>query len=98
MRSAFPPHSSVSPFDWPTLLGHIGAAAIIIAYFLNQSGRLASDDWRFPAANLLGSALVLVSLMTNLNVPSVVIEVFWSSISIYGMWRTLRLKGSAHRP
>ena len=76
------------------VLGYVGAGLIIVAYFLNQNGRLASDDWRFPALNLGGSAVVLVSLMTNLNLPSVVIEVFWLSISVYGIWRIRRLRRS----
>ena len=77
-------------FDAPSALGYVGAGLIILAYLLNQNGRLASTDWRFPATNLLGSALVLVSLTTNLNLPSVVIEVFWASISVYGIWRSRR--------
>ncbi len=64
------------------LVGYLGAATVIGAYFLNQKGRLGSGDWRFPAMNLLGSALVLVSLLFHPNLPSVVIEVFWSAISV----------------
>ncbi len=79
-------------FGATDVLGYIGAGLIILAYFLNQNGRLASEDWRFPALNLAGSVLVLVSLTTNLNLPSVVIEVFWLSISVYGIWRIRRLR------
>lgn len=45
------------------LVGYLGAAVVILGYFLNQRGRLSSEDWRFPAMNLLGSALVMVSLL-----------------------------------
>lgn len=72
-----------------TLIGYLGAAVVILAYFLNQSGLLNSDHWRFPASNLLGSALVMVSLLYHTNPPSIVIEVFWSSISIYGIWKNI---------
>ncbi|MGH7039157.1 MAG: CBU_0592 family membrane protein, partial [Stellaceae bacterium] len=44
------------------LAGFAGAAIIIIAYLANQRGRLRSDDWRYPLANLIGAALILVSL------------------------------------
>jgi len=84
----------LNAFDVPSALGYVGAGLIILAYFLNQNGQLASADWRFPAMNLAGSALVLVSLTTNLNWPSVVIEVFWASISVYGIWKARALKGS----
>ena len=79
----------------PTLVGYGGAAVVILGYFLNQRGRLPSEDWRFPAVNLLGSALVLVSLLYHPNLPSVVSEVFWSSISIYGLRKNLRAKREA---
>lgn len=81
------------------IVGFAGAALVILAYFLNQSGRLPSESWRFPAVNLLGSALVLVSLFYHPNAPSVVIEVFWSSISIYGLRKNLRTgRGSGGPP
>ena len=70
-----------------TLAGFAGAALVILAYLANQMGRLPSDDWRFPGANLAGSALILISLYSAWNWPSVVIELFWAGISIYGLAR-----------
>lgn len=73
-------------------VGYFGAAIIGLSYFLNQRGLLASEDWRFPAINLAGSLLIVTSLWFHPNTPSVVIEVFWSSISLYGVQRNLRLR------
>ena len=81
--------------DGADLVGCLGAACLLVAYFLNQAGRLKSEDWRFPAVNLAGSALVVVSLYYHFNLPSVVIEVFWSSISLYGIRRNLRARRRA---
>lgn len=75
--------------DW---VGYVGAALIVFAYFLNQRGRLASADWRFPATNLLGSLLITVSLIVHPNLPSLMIEVFWSLISGYGILRSVRAR------
>jgi hypothetical protein len=76
----------IAPYD---LLGLAGAAIAIVAYFCNQQGWLASADWRFPFANLLAALLILVSLWFRWNDPSVVIEVFWAAISIWGLVRVL---------
>jgi hypothetical protein len=73
--------------DLYTIAGFVGAGIVLVAYFANQSGRLASSDWRFPAANLAGSVLILASLMVQWNFPSVVIEGFWVAISLYGLLR-----------
>jgi len=70
-------------------IGFVGAAAIVAAYFANQQRWLRSEDWRYPFANLVGAALILVSLFFEWNFPSVVIEIFWVTISLYGMAKSL---------
>ena len=72
-----------------TLAGLIGTALLIVAYFANQIGRLRSDDWRFPFSNLVGSCLIMSSLLVAWNLPSVVIEAFWIAISLYGLSRAV---------
>jgi hypothetical protein len=69
--------------------GFMGAAIIVITYFAMQQRWLDALDWRFPAANLLGSLLILVSLWFEWNFPSVVIEIFWALISLMGLARSL---------
>ena len=78
----------------PSLIGYIGAGIIAVTYFLNQRRTLSSEHWQFPALNLLGSLLVLLSLYYQPNAPSVAIEIFWSSISLYGIQQNLRQRGS----
>ena len=67
------------------LIGFVGAALMIGVYFANQQRWLSSEDWRYPAANLAGAILILVSLMFAWNFPSFVIEVFWALISLWGL-------------
>lgn len=73
----------------PNMAGFLGAAIIVIAYFAMQQRWLSALDWRFPAANLLGALLILVSLWFEWNFPSVVIEIFWALISLMGLMRSL---------
>ncbi len=70
-----------------TAAGILGAALVVVAYFANQQGWLASEDWRFPAANFVGACLILVSLSIDWNLPAAVIEGFWAAISVYGLVR-----------
>jgi hypothetical protein len=71
------------------LAGFLGAAIIVVAYLAMQQRWLNALDWRFSAANLLGSLLILVSLWFEWNFPSVVIEIFWALISLMGLVRSL---------
>ena len=75
-----------------TIAGVLGSAAVIVAYFCNQQGWLRSDDWRFPALNLGGAALILASLYEAWNLPSAVMEGFWVLISLYGLLRARPLR------
>jgi hypothetical protein len=77
---------TIEPYD---LLGFAGAAILVAAFFANQQRWLASEDWRFPAANLAGSVLIFVSLCFAWNFPSVVIEIFWAAISLWGIIKAL---------
>ena len=66
-------------------IGLVGAAVFVVAYFANQARWLSAHDWRFPAANLVGALLIIISLFGEWNLPSVVIEAFWAAISVYGL-------------
>jgi hypothetical protein len=77
-------------FDPYTAAGILGAGCFIAAYFATLQGWMDPANWHFPAVNLLGATLVLVSLTDAWNLPSVVLESFWAGISMYGLVRTLR--------
>jgi len=70
--------------------GIVGVAMVVAAYFANQQGWVSAEDWRYPAANLVGSLLILASLYSAWNFPSAVIEAIWAAISLYGLGRRLR--------
>ena len=77
-------------FDLYTVAGMIGAILVVVAYLANQAKWLRSDDWRFPAANLVGAMFILISLYDAWNLPAAAIEVFWAAISLYGLTQAKR--------
>ena len=76
--------------DLYTITGLVGVCVILSVYFANQQDWLDARRWQFPAANLAGSLLILVSLWDAWNLPSAVIEVAWSAISVWGLIRRSR--------
>lgn len=72
------------------ILGLLGSALVVLAYLLNQMGRLSSAGWRFPAINLVGALGILLSLTDAWNLPAAVIEFFWVAISLFGLARALK--------
>ena len=71
-------------------IGLVGAAMIVIAYFLLQTGRVDSLSLSFSIVNALGAAAILVSLLYEFNLGAFAIESFWLIISVYGMYRALQ--------
>ena len=76
----------------PDIIGYVGVALLIGAYAGLQAGRLRSDAPSYSVLNALAAILLLVSLLYKMNPASFVIEIFWLGISLYGLWRSLRLR------
>ena len=75
--------------DWASWVGFVGTACIIGAY-----GYLTIKDAPNPfvlhGTNLMGAALLTVSLLVHTNWPSLVLEGFWAAIAIFGIAKTVR--------
>ncbi len=80
------------------IVGLVGVVAILSAYALLQSGRLAVRAPIYSALNLLGSGLILVSLTVDFNLPSAIIEGAWALISLYGLAVALRRRPARSEP
>lgn len=75
--------------DIYSLIGFVGMACIIGAYFY-----LTAKDEPNPlilhGTNLVGAALLTVSLLVHTNWPSLVLEAFWAAIAIWGLWKAVK--------
>jgi len=81
----------------PNVLGIIGSAIVIVAYFAVARGSIAADSKPYYLANLLGAALIFASLWWAWNLPAAIVEIFWGAISAYGLLRAAMLR-SQERP
>ena len=68
-------------------IGFAGTFTILLAYFLVQSGKLASDTMTYSVMNLVGAIAIVISLVENFNMPVLVLEGAWCVISLYGIYR-----------
>lgn len=74
------------------LIGFAGTACIIFAYAYSTA-RASPNPFVQHGVNLLGAALLTVSLLVNLNLASLVLEFFWAAIALWGLakaWRQRR--------
>lgn len=66
------------------VIGFLGTACIIFAYGY-ATARTQPNPFVQHGVNLLGAALLTVSLLVNLNLASLVLEFFWAAIAIWGL-------------
>lgn len=69
----------------PDLIGLTGVALLVITYALLQLDKIDPKGFWYSFNNLLVAILVTVSLVYTPNLASIVIEVFWFLISLYGV-------------
>jgi hypothetical protein len=74
------------------LFGFAGMICIVAAYAY-VTARQSPDPFVQHGVNLLGAVLLTISLLVNMNPPSLVLEFFWASIAIWGLVKALRTRG-----
>ena len=70
----------------PDLIGFTGVALLIVTYAMLQLDKIDPKGFWYSFNNLIVAILVTVSLIYTMNIASMVIEVFWFIISLYGLY------------
>ena len=77
----------------------LGALAILIAYAANQFGWTDASNLRYQLANLLGSGILTVIAVIEVQFGFILLEGAWTLMSLWGIVQILRGKppeGAAH--
>ena len=65
-----------------SLGGWIGAAELLIAYFLVSKGTIAGDSLKYQALNITGSVLLTINCASSGAWPSVIANAFYLLVGI----------------
>ena len=76
-------------YAWYDFAGNVGVALMVAAYLLLQMGKLRLNDLSYSLVNVIGAALVLISLLYSFNLSAFLVEVFWLLISLFGLIKYL---------
>jgi predicted membrane protein len=77
----------VSPFA-ADLIGFAGSFFIVAAFAYSNLTAQMNALW-FNIANFLGAALLTISLSVNFNLPTMVLEIVWMAIALFGITKAL---------
>lgn len=84
----------MSPLDIYSVIGFFGTACIIAAYAYLTLVEVP-NPFILHGTNLMGAALLTVSLTVHTNWPSLVLEGFWAAIAIVGLTKAVRKRKAA---
>ena len=79
-------------YTWSDFVGNIGVVILISLFYLNVSGRINSQGLWYNVGNLLVAILLGINLYYKPNISSIIIEIFWSAISIYGIYNYYKVR------
>jgi hypothetical protein len=77
-------------------IGMLGTFLVVMAYCLLQLDRTDPRGLSYNLINLVGAALLLLSLCFNFNLASFVIEIFWIAASLVGLWKYLQRRSGTN--
>ena len=75
-------------YTWSDFVGNIGVIIIIAAFYLNVAEKIKSTDRSYNLLNLIGSILLLTSLIYKPNLSNIIIEIIWGGISLMGLYKS----------
>ena len=83
----------LSPFA-ADLVGFAGSFFIVAAFAYSNLTKQMNALW-FNVANFVGAALLTVSLTVNFNLPTMVLEVVWMAIALFGIAKAMMARRDA---
>ncbi len=84
----------LSPFA-ADLIGFAGSFFIVAAFAYSNLTTQMNALW-FNLSNFVGAALLTISLMVNYNLPTLVLEIVWMAIALFGILKALKVRKDAH--
>jgi len=77
--------------EYANIIGIVGVILTLVAYYFINIGKWQTSKLSYIMCNLVGSSMLLYSLLFYWNLSSVLIEIAWISISLIGLARYLRM-------
>jgi CDP-diglyceride synthetase len=74
-------------FSIADIIGFVGVALLISTYAMLQFNRIDPKGFWYSFNNMIVAILVGISLYYTPNLASIVIEIFWFSLSVYGLFQ-----------
>jgi len=78
-------------WDLANIVGLAGGALMIVAFAYSNLTR-AMNLVLFNLLNLVGAAMLIASLVVHFNMASMVLEIVWATIALFGLVGAFRTR------
>lgn len=72
-------------YNWSDFIGNIGVVLLVGTYAGLQFGKIDAKSFWYSFNNLMVAILLGINLYYKPNISSIIIEIFWFMISVYGL-------------
>ena len=73
------------------IIGTIGVAIILIAYFLNTERLIPQNGKLYYTMNVIGAVVACYASFLISYWPFIILEGSWTLVSIYGLMRSMKI-------
>lgn len=73
-------------YTWSDFVGNLGVALLVITYGMLQFDKIDAKGFWYSFNNIIVALLLLVNLYYKPNLSSIIIEIFWILLSVYGLY------------
>ncbi|MDA9842942.1 hypothetical protein N9C44_00570 [bacterium] len=72
-------------YEWSDFIGNIGVVLLIGTFGLLQFSKIDSKGFWYSFNNMMVAILLSINLYYKPNLSSIIIEIFWFGLSVYGI-------------
>lgn len=76
--------------DLVTVTGVVGATIILVAFLLNQSGKLTAESRLYDALNFLGALLLLIYAYLLDSYPFMILNAVWMLSALRDLIKSIK--------
>ena len=78
-------------YELSDFIGNVGVVILVGTFAMLQFGKIDAKGFWYSFNNMTVAILLGINLYYKPNLSSIIIEVFWFFLSIYGIWNWYKI-------
>ena len=83
-------------YTWSDFVGNVGVVLLVSTFALLQFNKIDAKGFWYSFNNMVVAVLLGINLYYKPNISSIIIEVFWFILSIYGLVKWYQSRSKEH--